>query len=82
MIQINIHEAKTNLSKLIRRVMNGEEVIIARAGRPVARLGPVNDQPTTPRKPGSARGQITIHDDFDAPLPNDIQAAFEGSIQK
>ena len=82
MIQINIHEAKTNLSRLIKRVMNGEEVIIARAGRPLARLGPVNDQPTAPRQPGSARGQITIADDFNAPLPDDIQAAFEASIRK
>ena len=78
MIQVNMHEAKTNFSKLIRRVLNGEEVIIARAGEPVARLGPVEKERKSPRSPGSARGLVRIADDFDAPLPDDILFGFEG----
>ena len=78
MIQVNMHEAKTHFSKLIRRVLNGEEVIIARAGEPVARLGPVEGQRKPRREPGSARGLVRIADDFDAPLPDDILAGFEG----
>lgn len=62
---VNVHEAKTHLSKLLARVEAGESIVIARAGRPVAVLTPV-DTPT-PRKPGNER--IVIHDDFDALLP-------------
>lgn len=68
MTQVNIHEAKTTLSKLLERVLNGEEIIIAKAGRPIARLTPIECAPA-PRKPGSARGQVVIAPDFDAPLP-------------
>ena len=78
MIQVNMHEAKTNFSKLIRRVLNGEEVIIARAGEPVARLGPLEGKRKMPREPGSARGLVRIAVDFDAPLPNDVLSGFEG----
>lgn len=67
-MHVNIHEAKTHFSKLVERVEQGEEIIIARAGRPVARLVPVRRR-LAPRKPGSAKGQITISPDFDAPLP-------------
>jgi prevent-host-death family protein len=75
---INIHEAKTHFSKLVEAVANGQEVIIARAGKPAARLVALN--PAAPaRKPGSLKGQIIIADDFDAPLPDDVLAAFEGS---
>ncbi len=74
---INIHEAKTQLSKLIEAVEAGEEVIIARAGRPVARLVPF--MPVRPqRKPGLMKGQIWISDDFNDPLPDDILDYFEG----
>ena len=73
-----MHEAKTNFSKLIRRVLNGEEVIIARAGEPVARLGPIESHRKTPREPGSARGLVRIAADFDAPLPDDVLSGFEG----
>jgi prevent-host-death family protein len=66
--QVNVHEAKTTLSKLLKRVMNGEEIIIARAGSPVARLTPLK-RSATRRVPGSAAGKITISPDFDAPLP-------------
>ena len=74
---VNIHEAKTNLSKLLARVLAGEEIIIAKAGTPVARLSPVID---TARKRvlGRDRDQVIISDDFNAPLPDDILSAFEG----
>ncbi len=73
---VNIHEAKTQFSKLIRRVLQGEEIVIARAGRPVARLVPTIEMPAH-RTPGSARGQVTVSPDFDAPLPEALQRAFE-----
>ncbi len=63
----NIHEAKTHFSKLLERVLNGEEVIIARAGKPVARILPVT--PTSPtRVPGIDKGRVTIMPNFDDPL--------------
>ena len=64
---VNIHEAKTHLSRLIERVEAGDEVVIARAGRPVARLVPYRAH-RTPRVPGRWAGQIWMSDDFDAPL--------------
>ena len=63
----NIHESKTHFSRLIERVMNGEEVIIAKAGKPVARLSPIIDE-VAQRVPGLDKGKITIAPDFDAPL--------------
>ena len=75
--QVNIHEAKTHLSKLLRRVLAGEEIVISRAGKPVARLVPV-EEPKRPRELGKHRDEIWIADDFDAPLPPEIQAYFEG----
>jgi prevent-host-death family protein len=74
--QVNIHEAKTHLSRLVERAAAGEEIIISKAGRPMARLGPVPKIPT-PRRPGRWRGQVVIHDDFDE-LPPEIGAAFRG----
>jgi prevent-host-death family protein len=76
MAEVNIHEAKTHLSKLLRRVAAGEEIVIARAGKPVARLVSVA-KPRLPRELGRHRGEIWIADDFDAPLPNDVLADFE-----
>lgn len=76
MLQVNIHEAKTNLSRLLERVIAGEEVVIARAGRPVACLVPWQ-QKKSPRKLGLFPGQVHIHDDFDE-LPDDMQKRFEG----
>jgi prevent-host-death family protein len=73
---VNVHEAKTRFSKLLKRVQLGEEIVIAKAGKPVARLVPFAPAALV-RKPGSARGMITISDDFDAPLPEDLQQAFE-----
>ncbi len=71
MQQVNIHEAKTQLSKLIDRTSAGEEIVIAKHGKPVARLIPYH-QVVTKREPGSLRGKIKIGKDFDAPLPDDI----------
>jgi prevent-host-death family protein len=68
MITVNIHEAKTHLSKLLRRVMNGEEIVIAKAGKPIAILSPIVPVPQ-PRVPGNDKGKIVIHPDFDDPLP-------------
>ncbi len=67
MHQVNIHEAKTHFSKLIRRVMNGEEIIIAKANKPIAKLVSFN-QNRPKRKLGSAKGKIKIAPDFDEPL--------------
>lgn len=75
MESVNIHEAKTHLSRLLERVSNGEEIVIARSGRPVARLVPFSE---APRRPGSLRGKIQMTDDFDAPLPEPLARAFRG----
>lgn len=74
---VNIHEAKTNFSKLIEAVGQGEEIVIAKAGKPAARLVPITAAKVA-RKPGALKGRIRISDDFDAALPEDIQALFEG----
>ena len=74
---VNIHDAKSNLSRLVDEAANGSEVLIARAGKPVAKLVPLKtDRP--PRKPGFLKGKIRIADDFDAPLPRRVIRAFEG----
>jgi prevent-host-death family protein len=70
---VNIHEAKTHLSRLIERVEAGEEITIARAGRPVARLIPFRAR-TAPRVPGGWEGRVRIGPDFDAPLPDFVDA--------
>ncbi len=64
----NIHEAKTHFSKLLTRVMNGEKIIIAKAGKPVAVLSPIDDMPTY-RTPGNDAGKVLIKSNFDDPLP-------------
>ncbi|QGP92166.1 Antitoxin Phd_YefM, type II toxin-antitoxin system [Neomoorella glycerini] len=75
-LQVNIHEAKTHFSKLLAQVKEGREVIIAKAGKPVARLVPItSDKPE--RHPGSAKGKITVAPDFNAPLPEAILKEFE-----
>lgn len=76
-MEINIYAAKSQLSQLIRRVADGEEVVITRNGEPVARLVPVAP-PATARKLGTLAGTIRIGADFDAPLPDAILDAFEG----
>jgi len=67
---VNIHEAKTHLSRLIERVEAGEEITLARAGRPVARLVPYPRR-TSPRRPGLLRGRIRVAEDFDSPEVNE-----------
>jgi prevent-host-death family protein len=74
---VNIHEAKTQFSKLIEAVGQGKEIIIAKAGKPAAMLVPVSAS-KPPRTPGALKGKMRIADDFDAPLPDDVQAGFEG----
>lgn len=74
-VKINVHEAKTHFSKLLDRVGNGEEVIIAKAGKPVARMVPVAER-SPQRVAGSAKGKVIIASDFDAPLPEPVQEAF------
>ena len=76
MRQVNIHEAKTNLSRLVDEVAGGDEIVIARAGKPVARLVPIESS-KEPRLPGLLKGKIRIAEDFDAPLPEDILDDFE-----
>lgn len=75
MVEVNVHEAKTHLSRLLQRVEAGEEVLISRAGRPLARLVPVK-APRARRVPDRDRGKGRIADDFDAPLPAGLLARF------
>lgn len=75
--QVNIHEAKTTFSRLVKRAENGEEIVIARAGRPVARLGPLVEE-REPRRGGIWKGKAFMHDDFDDPLDEEFEAAFRG----
>jgi prevent-host-death family protein len=70
----NIHEAKSQLSKLVDRAIEGEEMIIARAGKPVVRLAPVRDS-EPPRKGGQRKGKFRIADEFDV-LPDDVALSF------
>jgi prevent-host-death family protein len=74
---VNIHEAKTHLSRLLVRVMGGEDVIIAKAGNPVARLIPYQEPPED-RKPGTAGKRIVIKSAFFEPLPDEVIKGFEG----
>lgn len=74
---VNVHEAKTHLSRLLEQVEDGADIVIARAGEPVARLVPVAHGQTA-RKPGFLKGRIRIAADFDAPLPDELLEVFEG----
>lgn len=73
---VNIHEAKTHFSRLVERVMRGEEVVIGKAGRPVARLVPYVEN-RGPRVPGGWEGRVRIPDDLDE-LPAEVEASFRG----
>ena len=77
MKMFNVHAAKTQLSRLIEQAAAGEEIVIAKAGKPVARLVPFEPR-REPRQPGLMKGQIWIAEDFDEPLPEEIMAAFRG----
>ncbi len=72
---VNVHEAKTHFSKLLVRLSQGEEIVIGKAGRPVARLVPFSDR-TARREPGSARGRFTMKENFNAPLPVRLRRFF------
>ena len=77
MHQVNMHEAKTHLSKLVEEVQSGEEVVIAKSGKPVARIVSY-DRCNEPRTPGKLRGQIWMSDDYDD-VSQEIADAFEGA---
>lgn len=74
---VNIHEAKTHFSRLVDAAASGEEIVIAKAGRPAARLVPMERVKAT-RRFGGLKGKVRIAEDFDAPLPDEVLAAFEG----
>jgi prevent-host-death family protein len=73
---VNIHAAKTHLSRLVEEAASGQEVIIAKAGVPMAKLVPLRAAAPAKRPMGLARGKIHIPDDFDAPLPDDLLDLF------
>ena len=75
MTEVGVHEAKTHLSKLLNRVLAGEEITISRGGKPIARLVPVARSPK--RWLGRDRGLFEVPSDFDAPLPDDVLESFE-----
>jgi prevent-host-death family protein len=75
---VNIHAAKTHLSRLVEEAASGEEIIIAKAGKAIARLVPLAEKEAGKRRLGLLAGKIKIPSDFDAPLPADILDAFEG----
>ncbi|HEU0087021.1 MAG TPA: type II toxin-antitoxin system prevent-host-death family antitoxin [Pseudonocardiaceae bacterium] len=75
MLTVGVHEVKTTLSELLRRIAAGEEVTITRGGEPVAMITPVPRR--EPRVLGRNRGLFEVPEDFDAPLPDDVLAAFE-----
>ena len=73
----NIYRAKTSLSHLVDRAAAGEQIVIAKAGVPLAKLIPLSG-PKRPRRPGGWKGKVRIAADFDAPLPEQIQSLLEG----
>lgn len=75
---VNMYEAKTHLSRLVDRAAAGEEIVIAKGGRPWARLVPLARPTTAPREPGGWEQGLSWTDDFDSPLPDGLLAAFEG----
>lgn len=77
-MQINIYEAKTQLSQLVDAAHRGETIVIAKAGTPMAKLVPLSHGPKREIKYGLMKGEFLEADDFDAPLPDELQAAFEG----
>ncbi len=78
MKKINIHKAKTDLSKIIQQVLKGEEVVIAKYGKPLVKLEPY--KPVKKRKPGIWKGKVKIAPDFDE-LPDEIAAGFAGKTE-
>ena len=78
---VNIHQAKTHLSKLVEQASQGEEIIIAKAGKPMAKLVPISAV-RVPRKPGLLKGKIRVGEDFDRPLPSTTIDIFEGKKRR
>ncbi len=74
--KVNVHEAKTNFSRLLTRAAKGEEIIICKSGKPVAKLDPIAETPVK-RTPGTAKGKVVIAEDFDAPLPGSLLKLFQ-----
>lgn len=74
---VNIHDAKTHLSKFVKQVLLGDEVIIARDGKPLIRLVPYSEEPQV-RRGGQFKGLIHTSEDFDAPLPEEVLKSFYG----
>jgi prevent-host-death family protein len=75
---VNVHEAKTHLSRLLERVEAGEEIVLARNGKAIARLVPVGN---VARRPGAMKGRIRIRRDFDTALPTPIAKSFRGETE-
>jgi len=79
-LTVNIHDAKTHLSKLLARVMQGEEIVIAKAGKPVARLVPERPSPPGKRIPGIDKGKIWIADDFDEMSESELALWYDSPL--
>ena len=77
---INTYEAKKNLSALLKRVRKGEKIVISSHNKPVAELRPIEKKETRPRPIGLCKGEFTVPDDFNDPLPDDLLDAFEGKM--
>jgi prevent-host-death family protein len=75
-VDVNIHEAKTHLSRLLEQALAGDDVVIMKAGKPLVRLTPVATAPMR-RKIGTAKGDFIVPNDFDAPLPKNVLDEFE-----
>jgi prevent-host-death family protein len=78
---VNIHQAKTNLSRLLSRVELGEEIVISNRGIPIAKLVPFRTSLDRRSSLGQDRGKFVVPDDFNAPLPEDIWVSFEGGAE-
>ena len=81
MISVNIHEAKTHFSKLIQQALQGEEIVIAKGGKPLVMLTPYVER-ISPRKGGQLKGLMQVRDDFDAPLPDELLKQFHGTDEE
>lgn len=79
MLIINIHEVKTHFSRLIDRAAAGEEIIIAKAGKPIAKLVPLHNLPSS-RSLGIFQGKLNVPEDFDAALPGDVASQFQNEV--
>jgi prevent-host-death family protein len=79
MIKVNVHEAKTNLSRLLLRVAAGEEVVVSKSGKPIARIVAFSESHKS-RPLGLDEGLFDVPEDFNAPLPEDLLAAFEARV--